>query len=237
MSSTCRSSSVATRPSGPGIVVATSDQRVSSRRSSQGKSNSTASICVVSSIETWSTQSNTSLTGNLSRHSAERLRMLIASWSRWVGVNIGATVLRCAEWRGWSIAMKLSRRKSVATSRMVMPPSEDADENTEWLVSMSMISLYLVTDQYGQKMLALQYCAGSSQRSRWKYGQNESVLNSSGWLTSISPSGSELALSRAARRCESPDSSIVPCMRRLLISSPPWLVPEGGYLDELQPVA
>ena len=38
--------------------------------------------------------------GRLSRHSAERLRMLIASWSRWVGVNIGATVLRCALWRG-----------------------------------------------------------------------------------------------------------------------------------------
>ena len=102
----------ATTPSGPGSVVATSDQRVSLRRSSQGKSNSTASICVVSSIETWSTQSNTSFLGRLSRHSAERLRMLIASWSRWVGVNIGATVLRCALWRGWSMAMKLSRRRS-----------------------------------------------------------------------------------------------------------------------------
>ena len=38
-----------------------------------------ASICVVSSIETWSTQSNTSFFGRLSRHSAERLRMFIAS--------------------------------------------------------------------------------------------------------------------------------------------------------------
>ena len=57
--------------------------------------------------------------------------MLIASWSRCVGVNIGATVLRCAEWRGWSMAMKLSRRRSGAMSRMVMPPREDADENTE----------------------------------------------------------------------------------------------------------
>ncbi len=37
-----RSSSVATRPPAPGRVVATSDQRVSLRRSSQGKSNSTA---------------------------------------------------------------------------------------------------------------------------------------------------------------------------------------------------
>ena len=57
--------------------------------------------------------------------------MLIASWSRWVGVNIGATVLRCALWRGWSIAMKLSRRRSGGASRTVMPPSEAADENTE----------------------------------------------------------------------------------------------------------
>jgi len=32
-------------------------------------------------------------------------------------------------------------------SRMVMPPSDAADENTEWLVSMSMMSLYFVTDQ------------------------------------------------------------------------------------------
>src|SRR6266852_4127222 len=71
-SSACRASSVATTPSGPGIVVATSDQRVSLRRSSQGKSNSTASIWVVSSIETLSTQSNTSFFGRLSRHSAER---------------------------------------------------------------------------------------------------------------------------------------------------------------------
>ncbi len=71
-------------------------------------------------------------------------------------MNIGATVLRCAEWRGWSMAMKLSRRKSAGTSRMVMPPSEAADENTEWLVSMSMMSLYLVTDQYGPNMLSLQ---------------------------------------------------------------------------------
>src|SRR5882757_11167062 len=155
-SSTWRASSVGTRPSGPGSVVAMSDQRVRLRRSSHGKSNSTASICVVNSTETRSTQSNTSFLGRLSRHSVDRLRMLTASWSRWVGVNIGATVLRCAEWRGWSMAMKLSRRKSSGTSRMVMPPSDAAEENTAWLVSMSMMSLYLVTDQYGPNMLSLQ---------------------------------------------------------------------------------
>src|SRR5215470_1372360 len=136
--------------------MATSDQCVSLRRSFQGKSNSTASICVVSSIETRSTQSNTSPRGKLSKHSAERLRMLIASSSRCVGVNIGATVLRWAAWRGGSMAMKLSRRKSGSMSRMVMPPRDEAEENTEWLVSISMMSLYLVTDQYGPNIESLQ---------------------------------------------------------------------------------
>ena len=37
-----------------------------------------------------------------------------------------------------------------------MPPSAAADENTAWLVSMSMMSLYLVTDQYGPNMPSLQ---------------------------------------------------------------------------------
>ena len=41
-------------------------------------------------------------------------------------------------------------------SRMVMPPSIAADENTAWLVSISMMSLYLVIDQYGPNMLSLQ---------------------------------------------------------------------------------
>jgi hypothetical protein len=33
--------------------------------------------------------------------------------------------------------------------------AEAAEENTAWLVSMSMMSLYLVTDQYGPNMLSL----------------------------------------------------------------------------------
>ena len=37
---------------------------------------------------------------------------------------------RSAECRGWSIEMKLSRRRSGSMSRMVMPPREEADENT-----------------------------------------------------------------------------------------------------------
>ena len=90
-----------------GSAVETSDQRVSLRRSSHGKSNSVASICVVSSIETRSTKLKVSLRGRSSSTLAERSRISSASSSRCVGVNIGDTVLRCAECRGWSIAMKL----------------------------------------------------------------------------------------------------------------------------------
>ena len=104
---------------------------------------------MVSSIETLSTQSKVSLRGRLSRQEAERWRMLIASWSRWVGVNIGATVLRCALWCGSSMAMNIGRRSSIGWSRMVMPPSLESEENTWWLVSISMMSLYLVIDQNG----------------------------------------------------------------------------------------
>ncbi len=92
-----------------GSAVETSDQRVSLRRSSQGKSNRVASICVVSSIETRSTKLKVSLRGRLSSTVCERCRISLASSSRCVGVNIGDTVLRCAECWGWSIAMKLGQ--------------------------------------------------------------------------------------------------------------------------------
>jgi len=57
--------------------TAASDHLVSRRRSSQGKSNRMASIPVVSSIETLSTQSKVSPTGRLSSSSTVRRRM---SW-------------------------------------------------------------------------------------------------------------------------------------------------------------
>ena len=47
-----------------GVAVATSDQRVSFRRSSQGKSNRVASIWVVSSMDTLSTQLKVSPMGS-----------------------------------------------------------------------------------------------------------------------------------------------------------------------------
>jgi hypothetical protein len=51
------------------------------------------------------------------------------------------------------MAMKLVRRNSTGWSRIEMPPSAAADENTAWLVSTSMMSLYLVSDQYGPNRL------------------------------------------------------------------------------------
>ena len=68
-----------------GSAVATSDQRVSLRRSSQGKSNSVASICVVSSIDTRSTKLKVSLRGRASSTLPARSRIRTASSSRCVG--------------------------------------------------------------------------------------------------------------------------------------------------------
>ena len=62
-----------------GNAVETSDQRVSLRRSSNGKSNSVASICVVSSIETRSTKLKVSLRGSESSTLPVRSRIRIAS--------------------------------------------------------------------------------------------------------------------------------------------------------------
>ncbi len=90
-----------------GSAVATSDQRVSLRRSSQGKSNSVASICVVSSIDTRSTQLKVSLRGRLSSTEAERSRISAAILTSSGGVNSGCTAPRCSAWRGSSMAMKL----------------------------------------------------------------------------------------------------------------------------------
>src|SRR5436305_14515612 len=72
---TCRRSSGEETTPLLGSAVETSDQRVSLRRSSNGKSNSVASICVVSSIETRSTKLKDSLRGRLSITYAERSRL------------------------------------------------------------------------------------------------------------------------------------------------------------------
>ena len=92
-----------------GSAVETSDHRVSLWRSSHGKSNSVASICVVRLIETRSTKSNGSLRGSSSSTFWVRLRISFAISSRCVGVNIGITVLRCGMCCGSSIMMKLGQ--------------------------------------------------------------------------------------------------------------------------------
>ena len=45
--------------------------------------------------------------------------------------------------------MKFGRRIGSGILKIVMPPRLCSDENTLWLVSTFMMSLYLVTDQYG----------------------------------------------------------------------------------------
>jgi hypothetical protein len=58
------------------LTVLTLDQWVKVRRSSNGKSNNVDNICVVNSIETQSTQSNTSPRGRPSRMRIARSRIV-----------------------------------------------------------------------------------------------------------------------------------------------------------------
>ena len=91
---------------------ARSDQVVRRWRSSHGKSNSLASIPVVSSIETFSTQSNGWPSGSESSTSAVRSRTSACIAATSAGPNEGATVRRWAVWRGGSIAMNIGERRS-----------------------------------------------------------------------------------------------------------------------------
>ncbi len=110
------------------LTVETLDQRVRVRRSSNGKSNNVDSICVVSSIETRSTQSNTSPRGRSSRMRIARSRIVVDIFARFGGATIGETILRCSSCRGGSIAMKLSFRNANGTSFSVMPPNVASEE-------------------------------------------------------------------------------------------------------------
>ena len=132
-----------------GSAVATSDQRVSLRRSSNGKSNSVASICVVSSIETRSTKLKVSLRGRLS----------------------STLIERCADQLGQLVEMgrREHRRHRLALRRMLRLVHRDearpviADRSVADVDAAergiggedavagvdSMMSLYFTTDQYG----------------------------------------------------------------------------------------
>ena len=90
----------------PGIAVAASDQKVSLWRSSNGKSNSVASIWVVSSIETRSTQSNSSPIGRSSSMAAARCRMSPSRDFRLEGATTPCTTRRCSSCLGGSIEIK-----------------------------------------------------------------------------------------------------------------------------------
>ena len=78
----------------PGEAVATSDHRVSLRRSSKGKSNRVANIWVVNSIETRSTQLKEVPTGRSSSILPARLRMVLSSFARLGGDTTPLTVAR-----------------------------------------------------------------------------------------------------------------------------------------------
>jgi hypothetical protein len=121
------------------------------RRSSNGKSNSVASIEEVSSIDTRSTQLNTSPRGSPSRISLIRARTTCCSRARLAGATTGCTTLRCSSCFGGSMAMNIGSRRSSGRSISVIAPS---DESTPWASSACMMSLYLVSDQYGPTALS-----------------------------------------------------------------------------------
>src|SRR5580704_4676364 len=127
--------------------VVRSDQYCSLRRSSNGKSNKVASIWMVSSTETRSTQSNGSPIGSSSRIFPARSRISTAMLARFSDDTIGAITLRWLSCLGGSMAMNIGIWKSSSCwSKIEM---DFSDEKTWWLVSTVMMSLYLVTDQYG----------------------------------------------------------------------------------------
>ena len=115
--------------SGPAVTM--SDQNVSLRRSSNGKSKSVASICVVNSMETLSTQSNVSPSGRESRMRPARARMVPSRAERLRGATTGVTVARCTSCLGGSIAINIGVRNSFALSAwdfngpIAIPSSEE----------------------------------------------------------------------------------------------------------------
>ena len=112
-----------------GTEVATSDHQVSSLRSSKGKSNSVASICVVSSIDTRCTQLNSSLRGSSSSTLAVRARIVLSIDARLCGATIGLTARRCSSCLGGSMAMNICSRCSMfGAFHSAMPPCVQSDE-------------------------------------------------------------------------------------------------------------
>ncbi len=141
---------LSTMPPGSGTAKTMSDQRVSIRRSSIGKSNSVASSSVVSSMETVSTQSNVSPSGSESSTFAVRSRIIGSRLRRLLGAETPRTVLRCSVCFGGSIAMNVRIRSNSSSfagpgrSPNEMPPAE---ENVSQLPSVARTSSYFMRDQ------------------------------------------------------------------------------------------
>ena len=103
-------------------------------------------MSVVSSIDTFSTQSKLVPRGRLSSTRQVRSRMRCWKFARFAGATMGLTALRCTSCLGGSIAMNIGRTWPRGLLTSVMLGSE---ENTAWLVSTAMMSSWRVTDQGG----------------------------------------------------------------------------------------
>ena len=106
-----------------------------------------ASIWLVSSIDTLSTKSKVSPTGNSSRIAAARSRISGSMAARPEEEKVGVTTRRCASWSGGSSAMKLDPSLGSKASAIMMPPSLESEEKTSWLESTATMSWNRVTDQ------------------------------------------------------------------------------------------
>ena len=104
------------------LEVAKSDQAVSFRRSSNGKSKIVANICVVSSIETDSTQLNSSPTGSASKIAPALPRISGSNLARFMGATTPVTAFRCKSCFGGSIEIKFGAWKSALRLPMLTPP-------------------------------------------------------------------------------------------------------------------
>ena len=123
------------------LAMPISDQRVSSARRSNGQSNIVASIMVVSSTETRSTQSKVSPRGRSSSTLIVRSRIRPSMLARFCGATIGLTTLRWPSWRGGSMRMKLGRSMPLGCSSIWMPPRPASDEYVCQSLSTFMMSL------------------------------------------------------------------------------------------------
>ena len=149
-----------------------SDHRVSFRRSSKGKSKSVASIMVVSSIETVSTQSNSSPSGNESKTLQVRSRINCSISANLGGATAGVTALRWSSCSGgsWAINVVMPNAPS-GNSASIGKPSTIPCAELKFFQSAStfLMSLYFVRDQYRPARSVWLKWTGSSALSRSKY--------------------------------------------------------------------